>query len=394
MAERVEMAHTSPLPVCPNLLRVLLRSRWDAASAAWIDSDLRTAADFDWDALLAVARQARVCPLLHLALHDRAWVPAHIRNAMRMDLFGVARQNLIALNALAAVLDALNDAGIPHILLKGAALALALYKNEGLRPMSDIDLLVPREDVPRALEVLLGCGYDTAIPEIHTGASQLYASELFLRANNPEAPALDLHWCLINTPHYHHKISAPALWENTTPVAVADVPSQTLAPEALLLHLAGHLALHHHDLEDADLLWSHDIALLIVENAVALDWDAVIALAQTWDLVIPLQRILPTMATEWRVPLPAHLMGAVAALQPSRAERRIVRWRASDRKRIGLWAVIQSVNALPLSQRLHYLQAQAFPSVRYMRENYGMRHPVLLPLYYGYRWLRGLGLVR
>jgi hypothetical protein len=41
-----------------------------------------------------------------------------------------------------------------------------------------------------------------------------------------------------------------------------------------------------------------------------------------------------------------------------------------------------------------YLMAQVFPSARYMRENYGMRHSLLLPFYYGYRWLRGLGLVR
>ena len=205
---------TEPLTFTDNeVLRTLLRSRWDAASAAWIDSDLRTAVDFDWDALLLAARKARVSPLLHLVLHDRAWVPAYVRSALRMDLFGVARKNLIGMNALTAILGALNDAGIRHILLKGAALALTLYKSEGLRPMSDIDLLVPHEDVPQTLSVLKSLGYTTWSPEIYPGANQIIYSELSLQAVDREYPNLDLHWCLINTPHYHHRISLSTIWE-------------------------------------------------------------------------------------------------------------------------------------------------------------------------------------
>ena len=174
---------------------------------------------------------------------------------------------------------------------------------------------------------------------------------------------------------------------------VVDVPSKILAAETLLLHLSGHLVLQHHSLDDANLLWFHDIALLIVETASTLKWDTIMELARAWDLVIPLQHILPTMADDWCVPLPVDLLQAVATLQPSRAERRIIRWRTSDRKRTGIWAVINNTGEIPLSSRLRYLAAQAFPSVSFMRENYRMAHPVLLPLYYCYRWLRGLGLI-
>lgn len=385
---------TKGMHVMACTLRKLLRSQWDTDSAEWIDRDLHAATELDWKLLIKTAQEARVSPLLHLILHNREWVPKHVRSTLRMDLFSVARQNLITLHTLAPVLRALSDADIPHIVLKGAALALTLYKNEGLRPMSDIDLLVQQNDVPHAVKVLSECGFCIAVPEIHPGARLKYDSELLLKSQNPVSPTIDLHWCLINAPHYHHTISSPTVWETAQPLLVIDVPSQTLAPEILLLHLAGHLVMQHHEPEGIDILWAHDIALLLNECTATLDWDTVFELAQAWDLVIPLQRLLKHTATVWHVPLPEVILSAVSRLQPSRAEQHLIHWRASDRKQTGIRTVVNRAGAIPSSQRLRYLLAQAFPSVHYMRENYGMPHSLLLPFYYIYRWLRGIGLTR
>ena len=83
-----------------------------------------------------------------------------------MFYFATARRNLLAFNALARVIEHLNAHGIPNILLKGVALALTLYKNEALRPMGDVDLLVRWDDVPRTVELLRELGYTTPIPEV------------------------------------------------------------------------------------------------------------------------------------------------------------------------------------------------------------------------------------
>ena len=40
--------------------------------------------------------------------------------------------------------------------------------------------------------------------------------------------------------------------------------------------------------------------------------------------------------------------------------------------------------------RLGYAWTHLFPSAEYMRARYGIRYSLLLPLYYPYRWLRGL----
>ena len=42
------------------------------------------------------------------------------------------------------------------------------------------------------------------------------------------------------------------------------------------------------------------------------------------------------------------------------------------------------------SERLGYAWTHLFPSAAYMRQRYDIPHPLLLPLYYPYRWFRGL----
>jgi hypothetical protein len=41
-------------------------------------------------------------------------------------------------------------------------------------------------------------------------------------------------------------------------------------------------------------------------------------------------------------------------------------------------------------QRVRFARTNLFPSAAYMRQRYQIKHPLLLPLYYPYRWLRGL----
>ena len=52
-------------------------------------------------------------------------------------------KNHLQFHHMAVVLHDLHQAGIPTLLLKGAAMAVYYYRDPGLRPMEDFDLLVP-----------------------------------------------------------------------------------------------------------------------------------------------------------------------------------------------------------------------------------------------------------
>lgn len=374
-----------------DVLRTLLRSRWDVACAAWIDDELRAgAAEVDWDALVEAAQQARVAPLVYHVLREKDWLPAPALERLRMAYFATARRNLLAFNALGQAIDHLNAHGIPTLLLKGVALALSLYKNEALRPMGDADLLVPRDDVPRALALLRELGYTTPIPEVRPGARLDYDGELFLQPDAAHAVPIDLHWNLINAPNYRRSAAEAWLWESAQPVTVGATSGRVLCPEAQLIHLCAHKVLHHNETDaDAGGLWTYDIALLLAAHP--MDWDLVLAKAQALGMIAPLQQALPVIAPAWGIPLPEDVPARLAALTPSRAERRLIR-RALSPKKTGAGSVWARVWAMPNAWAAAcYMWHMAFPSVTYMREHYGMPSATWLPVYYVRRWLRGVG---
>lgn len=390
-----------------SLLRIVLRSRWDAACAAWIDDELRAAAvtaDVDWDALVEAAQQARVAPLVYHVLREKDWLPAPTLERLRMAYFATARRNLLAFNALGQAIEHLNAHGIPTLLLKGVALALSLYKNEALRPMGDADLLVPREDVPRAVALLRELGYTTPIPEVRPGARLDYDGELFLHPNVAHAAPIDLHWNLINAPNYRRSAAEAWLWESAQPVTVGAQPrtvgaqprtagaaaGRVLCPEAQLIHLCAHKVLHHNETDaDAGGLWTYDIAQLLAAHT--MDWDVVLAKAQALGMIAPLQQALPAVAPAWGISLPEAVMAHLAALEPTRAERRLMR-RALATNKTGARSVWANLWAMPnVGAAARYVWHMAFPSVTYMREHYGMPNVTWLPVYYVRRWLRGMG---
>jgi len=375
----------------PALLRTLLRSRWDPDRLAWIESDLRLHADLDWVALIDVAQQARVAPLIYLVLREKAWLPTYALDRLRMFYFATARRNLLAFNALARVIEHLNAHDIPNLLLKGVALTLTLYKNEALRPMGDVDVLVRREDVEHTLALLRELDYDTPIPEVRAGARLAYDGELFVQPGVAHAAPIDLHWNLINAPNYRHSPAEQWLWDSAQPVVVGHAEGRVLCPEAQLIHLCAHKVLHHSG-EDATggALWGFDIALLLSEQT--LDWDVVLTQAQALDMIAPLQMALPAVVREWGELVPEAVLAHLPAFKPSRTERRLLRWRASEHKRTGARGVWANIQAMPnVWAALRYVWSMLFPSVRYMREHYGMSSVLLLPVYYVRRWVRGLG---
>ncbi|MFQ5344183.1 MAG: nucleotidyltransferase family protein, partial [Anaerolineae bacterium] len=52
------------------------------------------------------------------------------------------------------------------MLLKGAALANTLYPTPALRPLSDIDLLIPRQHLEPAVQAVKSLGYRQPYPEM------------------------------------------------------------------------------------------------------------------------------------------------------------------------------------------------------------------------------------
>lgn len=372
-----------------RLLISILGSRWDSS---YLDRfvDAVSAADFDWDGLLRTAVREALPPLLYLSLRDQAWLPEEIRARLRHDYFRNARRNVLLFRQLEQVLDELAIAGIPTVTLKGAALAPYIYKNPAVRPMSDLDVLVQPQNVTEALGILRRIGYEDTRPEARPGDTLSYENETMLQKAGEPTVLLELHWNLFDSPYYQHNMSLDAYWETAIKVDFGSSPTLILGPEAQLLHLSGHLLLHHSGADQASLLWTFDLARVIEHYRQQLDWEKLSTWAQEQDLVLSLQSALSKVAQLWPEVLPEHVLPQIMALDPTAAERRVVAQMTADRRPVAnrFWG---DLNAMPdWASRWRYALHSLFPSISYMKQRYSV-HFILVPFCYPYRWILGIG---
>lgn len=99
------------------------------------------------------------------------WLGWHVEQGRQAADDAAARQLAVHLRhgrarwtrlsaALATTLRVLTDAGIEVTVFKGAHTAHRLFAEPGLRPMADLDVLVPRADIERAEGALADAGYE------------------------------------------------------------------------------------------------------------------------------------------------------------------------------------------------------------------------------------------
>lgn len=147
--------------------------------------------------------------------------------------------------ALVEVLDGCAAVGVEPLLLKGAALARTLYRNDESRGYFDIDLLVAPEDLSAVGQVLGGLGYRNVsdLRGVDDVAGILHA-QIWARLL-PEFGNLtvDLHWQLDGCEAPAH-IVWQALSARHRLIEVAGRRVRTLDRPGLALHLALHVAQH------------------------------------------------------------------------------------------------------------------------------------------------------
>lgn len=168
------------------------------------------------------------------------------------------------LAALADAIRALHAAGLPCLVLKGAALSLLVYRDPGLRPMSDVDLLVPEASTEEAWRALVEAGWVARREPESWRAGRQHAATL----GHPRGSVLDLHRHAIYRDH------APGIdagfWRRAVPLRVGDQQAFALSPADLLLHVFVH---GQRWTPRASAYWVAD-AILILRRCEALDWAA------------------------------------------------------------------------------------------------------------------------
>lgn len=369
-----------------------LRARHDPAALAALRGALESGRP-TWDALWQELVDARLEGLAYPVLGAAPWVPPPLRAALRQAHARHAAANSILLDAFASAVRALTAAGIPTLALKGAALVEAVYASPGERPMSDLDLLVPADRAAAAAALLREQGYDWAAPT-DLAAALAFENELMLRRPGPIDVVIELHWHLVNAPHYQRRMPMDWFWATSRPLRIGGVETRMLGPEAQVLHLCAHLVLHHGQEDRLEPRLLADIAELCwrageAEGAMAIDWDLVLRLARDWDLVTALRRALSQAMERLGAPVPPAVLAALRAQPPSAGERRAVAALTARDPSVIQRFLADLAGLSGLRLRLRFVGRNLFPSPDYMRQRYGSAGAAL-PGAYLRRWWLGL----
>ena len=133
------------------------------------------------------------------------------------------------------ILDYLHNEGIQTIVLKGVPLAILNYKNHGVRPMADIDILVRPEQALLATDVLKKAGWSpTSTTSIQDHMQYRHSLEFV----NEAGMEVDLHWYFIF--ESRRVDSDTDFWNRAVPITIHNVPTYALDPTDMLFHVIVH----------------------------------------------------------------------------------------------------------------------------------------------------------
>ncbi|GAB4457597.1 MAG: hypothetical protein Kow0031_38430 [Anaerolineae bacterium] len=268
-------------------------------------------AETEWQALAALASRQSLGPLLDHRLTRAglaALMPDAVKDRLRQEYRHNTLRNLKLEAELRQMVTAFRAAGIPVIALKGIYLALAVYKNRGLRSMSDIDLLLPPRQLEAARQALLAIGYSEAQEEIPSTSFQHLPP-----LRKPDSVAsVELHWTILpETGPF--QLDVDGLWQRAIPLPVSDFELLALCSEDMLLHLCLHTAYMHRFVQGVRSLV--DLAEIIHLAGDSLDWAALEERSRRWQCLNAVQLSLRLARQLLHLPLPTEAVAAVEAVE-------------------------------------------------------------------------------
>lgn len=206
----------------------------------------------NWEYIVEKVSQYGLASLLFhnlRGINENGSVPQEVMATLKKGYYENALRNMKLYNELGKALTVLKDAGIDAVVLKGAVLAETVYRDIGLRPMGDIDIMV-RFDRKNENHVRIIINADT--------------------------PPFDIHENLRGKDSFNRTINTQKLWENAEPIKLAKVNTLKLCPEHQLLHLIVHGNYFK------GFIWLCDIAEFVRHYKGSMDWKKAISEAKQY----------------------------------------------------------------------------------------------------------------
>ncbi len=254
---------------------------------------LDRAPEADWPAVLALAEEHWLAPLLHARLEGvLAALPEPVRAALQRARTDSAAHTMLNEWEQAAVLRAFQAEQIPLLLFKGIPLARQLFDDPALRRTCDIDVIVRAADLPTSRRLLEANGWTPREAwQSFTDKNLDYVKDI-----NGTATVLEVHWSTQRPGEYD--LPEARLWAEAVETEEGWLFTREMTLLALVLHTVRHAFRPYRQLVDI----AHALARWNEE----LDWPRLLSLAAEANAVPILATVLALVHRDLGAPLPHH----------------------------------------------------------------------------------------
>jgi hypothetical protein len=371
------------LQIDNHLISLIISDRaqdldWDSFSSA------------DWDLLVQLAQAEGVASLLYWKLSQSERInllPETLQKSLRAVYFSVRMKNDAIIKELEILTEIFNQAGIPVVALKGICFLLTIYPDIGLRPMVDMDLLMPVSKLTEAVQIAKSLGYVEAIPEASPGLEDLLNHALCLIKTVSPFTTLEIHHGLVADRSFTFAVPVDWFWSQTEAMDGLAPKLRInnllmLSPIAQVLYASAHAMLQHGG-SNTSLRWLYDLDRLIRLYAGRMDWDLLLSQARIFEWGSAVFAALSQTVAYFDTPVPRKILDdlskhsdrntkLVATLQDQPASHTLEEY--------------QKLKSLNWSGRFKLTLALVAPSPAYMRWRYNLKTSGALPAWYLYRW--------
>jgi hypothetical protein len=350
----------------------------------------------DWTYIIETAQQHGIAPLLYYNLSEIAdkRVPGKVVEYLRKLYNGNVARNILVYDALSKVLKAFEHAGIDVIVLKGAALAETIYRDIGLRPFSDVDILVRESDLQSAKKQLSELGYrldEEVSPEKY---NEEFGCDLYYTG---KVNILEIHWDILRKTKSdrYTRVEIEKIWERAVPAKIAGVDTLMMSPEDMLLHFCVHLPKHRYN----RLIWLCDVLEIIEQTDI--NWDYVIEIAEIYRIKAYMYYGLHFTDVLLGCDIPEEVLNE---LKPPWLERVVLNTilkdvLSTDRKIMPIFNLMKILLIDRKRDRIMYLVAYLFPPVESLAQMYSVSgkkvyfYYIVHPVYVLFKTVKRLGAI-
>jgi len=343
-----------------------------------------------WDNIENLAKRNGVAPLIYKTLTHKKlaqFVPEAVLKRFSKYYYQSLTLNLYLLANLKTVTDKFAEANIETIILKGALLSTFVYGDIGLRPMSDLDILVRKQDIEKAVEVLLSLQYTTEI--VYQGNfQQSRFHQLAPFVSSDKHTMIELHRHIVSD-DLPYNIDITKYWSNSVVYQANDLTTCRFSAENLLQHLCVHIEKHYD--EGIRYGWLCDIAELVKKYNSEINWNYLISSSFEQNIVQAVYKNL-LLCKHY---LDVQMNFDLEALNPNATEYDFNRLLCSyisneGNKAKGDKYIHNFLQIKGMPHKFRFLLDDFFPSPQYMIQRYKIRKRYLLAGYYIVRFFVGV----